>query len=184
MVLSHSTPLEQRRPGDYIALFGTGFGLAAQATARRDCHDPPRRRSQTVPSLFVDGNPVASLSYSGLAPGLVGVDQINFQLPAGTRNGCSVPVLASQTLGSPSVTIGVQAGRGHVQRSADPVLGSDFFEQRGPRRNGNDRRHVQRVVSIRPECPAARAGGYCLRSRLGGECLFTNSRTPFCGSHR
>lgn len=98
-------------PGDYVVLFGTGFGLAAQ--------QPPdgiaagsASSLESVPRLFIDSNPVPSLSYAGLAPSLAGVDQINFQIPASTRNGCSVPVSAAQLLGSPSVTISVQSGRG------------------------------------------------------------------------
>ena len=32
-------------------------------------------------------------AYAALAPGLVGVDQMNFQIPQGTLEGCSVPVV-------------------------------------------------------------------------------------------
>lgn len=98
-------------PGDYIALFGTGFGLAAP--------QPPDGVAasgisplQSAPQLFLDKAPVSSLLYAGLAPSLAGVDQINFQIPSSTRNGCAVAVSAAQTLGSPSLTISVQQGRG------------------------------------------------------------------------
>ena len=63
--------------------------------------------------------PVSPLLYAGLAPSLAGVDQVNFQIPPTTRNGCSVPVSAVETFGSPSVTISVQSGRG--QCSDPPV---------------------------------------------------------------
>jgi uncharacterized protein (TIGR03437 family) len=107
-------------PGDYIALFGTGFGTAAQQPPDGAAPASPSQL-QTAPKIFVDGKSVDSLAYQGLAPGLVGVDQINFQMPASTRNGCSVPVSASQTLGSPSVTISVQDGRGQC---GDPPIQS------------------------------------------------------------
>jgi len=98
-------------PGDYVALFGTGFGLAVQqppdGVAASDASS-----LKSEPGLFIDSNPVSTLLYAGLAPSLAGVDQINFPVPASTRNGCSVPVFAEQILGSPSVTISVQSGRG------------------------------------------------------------------------
>src|SRR5579863_2825298 len=107
-------------PEDYVSLFGTGFGLAAQ--------QPPdgvaasgASSLQSSPTLFIDSKAVPSLSYAGLAPSLAGVDQINFQVPASTRNGCSVPVSATQAFGSPSVTISIQSGRGQC---SDPPIQS------------------------------------------------------------
>ncbi|HXJ37678.1 MAG TPA: hypothetical protein VNH18_00295, partial [Bryobacteraceae bacterium] len=118
--VSRNSPSNSAAPGDYVALFGTGFGLAAQ--------QPPDGVAATgasalrsVPRLFLDSNPVSALQYAGLAPLLAGVDQINFQVPASTRNGCAVPVSASQTLGSPSVTISVQSGGGQC---TDPPIRS------------------------------------------------------------
>lgn len=115
-----NSPGSSAAPGDYVSLFGTGFGLAAQ--------QPPDGVAvagaaplQLVPRLFIDSNPLTSLSYAGLAPTLAGVDQINFQVPASTRNGCSVPVSALQIFGSPSVTISVQSGRGQC---VDPPIQS------------------------------------------------------------
>jgi len=90
-------------PGDYLALYGTGFSTAS------------------TPTVFLDGSPVPSLSYSGPAPGLTGVEQVNFQIPASTRNGCSVPVSVSQVFGSPMVTLAVQNGRG---KCTDPPIQS------------------------------------------------------------
>jgi uncharacterized protein (TIGR03437 family) len=95
--------------GDYISLFGTGFGPAVD--------QPPDGSAggasplQTTPRVFLDGNAVTP-SYAGLAPGLVGVDQINFRVPDTVRNGCSVPLSASQGFGSATVTVSIQRGRG------------------------------------------------------------------------
>jgi uncharacterized protein (TIGR03437 family) len=108
--VSVNSPSDSAAPGDYIALFGTGFGLAAQQPLDGVAASGPSSL-QSAPGLFVDGNRV-STSYTGLAPTLAGMDQINFQVPPTTRNGCSVPVSASQTIGSPMVTISVQRGRG------------------------------------------------------------------------
>jgi len=106
-------------PVDYIALFGTGFGLAASQPQDGTAVDGAANLA-ALPGLFVDSNPVAP-SYAGLAPGLVGVDQINFQLPASTRNGCAVPISASSFFGSAPVTLSVQNGRG---KCTDPPVQS------------------------------------------------------------
>ena len=109
--VSVNTASNSAAPGDYVALYGTGFGFSAT--------QPPDGAAaagaatlQTMPGLTVDENLTASIAYAGLAPTLAGVDQINFQVPAVTRNGCAVPVLASAGLGGPAVTIAVQGGGG------------------------------------------------------------------------
>jgi uncharacterized protein (TIGR03437 family) len=107
-------------PGDYVALYGTGFGFSAT--------QPPDGMAatgaatlQTMPGVTVDQSLTASIAYAGLAPTLAGVDQINFQVPAATRNGCAVPVLASEGLGGPAVTIAVESGGG---KCTDPAIQS------------------------------------------------------------
>ncbi len=58
----------------------------------------------------------ASSSWVGLAPGFVGLDQANFQVPTTTRQGCAVPIQVfyqtrSTALTAP-VTMAIRAGRG------------------------------------------------------------------------
>jgi uncharacterized protein (TIGR03437 family) len=117
-----NSPSNSARPGDYIALYGTGFGLTALSSQQ-----PPDgavasglSSFEYAARLYLDNNFVSPV-YAGLAPSLAGVDQINFQIPAGTRNGCSVPLSAAQTVGfgSPTVTLSVQSGGG--QCSDPPV---------------------------------------------------------------
>ena len=79
--------------GHVIQLFGTGQGSVPGA--------PPDGQPGTGPlptpsnpqillgSAFV---PEANIQYSGLAPALVGVWQINFQVPANAQTGTSVPI--------------------------------------------------------------------------------------------
>jgi uncharacterized protein (TIGR03437 family) len=114
-----NTAMNSAAPGDYIALFGTGFGLAVAQPADGAAATVAATLRQQ-PGVYVDGNLVAS-TYAGLAPGLAGVDQINFQLPASAREGCAVPVSASLFLGSPQVTLSVQKGRG---KCSDPPIQS------------------------------------------------------------
>jgi uncharacterized protein (TIGR03437 family) len=98
-------------PGDFVALYGTGFGFSATQPAD-GMAATGAATLQTAPGLLLDGGLMPTISYAGLAPALAGVDQINFQVPGVTRNGCAVPVLASAGLGGPAVTIAVQNGHG------------------------------------------------------------------------
>jgi uncharacterized protein (TIGR03437 family) len=61
-------------PGEYIALYGTGFGIAGKSM-----------------SAFIDGQP-ATVTWAGRSPGYKGLDQINVQVPEGTHRKMSVPV--------------------------------------------------------------------------------------------
>jgi len=62
-------------PGGIVTLWGTGLGASKTSDVR----------------VEIAGETVAA-SYAGRAPGLPGVDQINFQLPADVYLGCYVPV--------------------------------------------------------------------------------------------
>jgi uncharacterized protein (TIGR03437 family) len=80
--------------GDYIELFGTGQGFVANA--------PPDGQAATGPvptavnpQILLGGAyvPSANITYSGLAPTLVGVWQINFQVPTTVTAGNDVPIV-------------------------------------------------------------------------------------------
>jgi len=118
--VSVNSASDSAAPGDYVALFGTGFGVPLQHVDDGWATAGPLSLG-TTPGVTVDATPVDSLAYAGLAPGFAGLDQINFQVPATIRNGCAVPVTGSQGLGSPKVTISVQNGRGQC---TDPPIQS------------------------------------------------------------
>ncbi len=121
-VSSNSTS-NSAAPGDYITLFGTGFGLPT-ATPADGAAPGVADRLSIEPGLAIDGNDVQGpLPYSGLAPTLPGVDQINFQIPAGTPEGCAVsltPEAGGEFLG-PTLSISVHSGRGQC---VDPPVAS------------------------------------------------------------
>lgn len=103
-------------PGDYISVYGTGFDLV---------YFPPPdgmpalgpQSLITAGGIAIDGIPLIADSYDGLAPGLVGVEQINFQIPPGTREGCAVPI----TAGGLTLSISIHPGRGQC---VDPPIQS------------------------------------------------------------
>jgi hypothetical protein len=61
-------------------------------------------------------------NYKGVAPDLIGVDQVNVQIPAGARAGCSVPVtIYTYPFLSQRATIAIHSGGGDCQ---DPPIQS------------------------------------------------------------
>lgn len=68
-------------PGGLVTLWGTGLGIGS---ATGDV------------TVYVAGTP-AIATFAGPAPGLPGVDQINFELPANPSMGCYVPVTVRST---------------------------------------------------------------------------------------
>jgi uncharacterized protein (TIGR03437 family) len=105
-------------PGQWISVFGTG----GQATIY---FLPPEGAPTPLPvynSLsaafefdFPPPNTLISPSFSGFAPGLVGVNQYNLQIPASVREGCAVPVQLvydSYTNVSQPVTLAIRKGGG------------------------------------------------------------------------
>jgi uncharacterized protein (TIGR03437 family) len=93
--------------GQSISLFLAGMGTVTNPPADGS---PSTGNSLTnaTPTVSI-GGVVATVSYSGLAPGEVGLYQLNFVIPAGTMTGNQVPVLV--TIGNETanlVTIAVQ----------------------------------------------------------------------------
>lgn len=120
-VVSLNSTTQSAAPGDFIALFGTGLGTSNNL--------PPDGSSAANASPFTASgvillgrSSVITPSYAGLAPMLVGVDQINFQIPSDAPQGCNIPLTVDAgDLLSPRVTISINSNRGQC---VDPPLGS------------------------------------------------------------
>ena len=76
------------RPGNAVVLWGTGLG---PVTADEDA-SPVGRNLRDDITIYAGGVAVKPV-YAGRAPGLPGVDQINFYLPEGASDGCFTPLL-------------------------------------------------------------------------------------------
>jgi uncharacterized protein (TIGR03437 family) len=109
---SLNSPSNSAAPGDFIAIFGTGFGQT---------YFPPSdgtpalaaQRLEVAGGFTMNGEAFQPLEYFGLAPDLVGLDQVNFQIPAGMREGCAVPLAISGAYSlSPTVTVSLRASHG------------------------------------------------------------------------
>jgi uncharacterized protein (TIGR03437 family) len=115
-VVSMNLPSNSAQPGDYLAVFGTGFGPPAQPVA--DGTASPVLKLVTGVSARLGNSGSAVITYQGLAPSFAGVDQINMLIPVGTQEGCAIPLTFQGALyPSPTVAASVHTGRG---RCVDP----------------------------------------------------------------
>ncbi len=83
------------RRGEYVSIFCTGLGAVTnQPTSGGPGPSSPLSATTTTPSVTI-GGASATVSFSGLAPGFVGLYQVNSQVPASAPTGNAVPVVVS-----------------------------------------------------------------------------------------
>jgi uncharacterized protein (TIGR03437 family) len=96
--------------GDFLAIYCTGL-VAVNNTPADGApapSSPPLATTLANPSVTIGGMP-AVVSYSGLAPGLVGLYQVNVQVPNNTPTGNAVNLaITVGSLTSNTVTVAVQ----------------------------------------------------------------------------
>ena len=75
-------PTAPAAPGEYIVIYSSGLG-ATDIPVASGAASPsnPVANVADPPVLTLDGNPI-SILFAGLTPGLVGLYQVNFQVPA------------------------------------------------------------------------------------------------------
>jgi uncharacterized protein (TIGR03437 family) len=111
-------------PGDYATLWGTGLG----AISASDAGLPPVGNVGSA-TVYVGNAAASNVTYHGRSPYFAGLDQINFQIPAGVT-GCAVPV-AVQTGGvlgniGNIATIAVSESG---QTCSDSIMGQTLVDQ-------------------------------------------------------
>jgi uncharacterized protein (TIGR03437 family) len=87
------TPSNQAAPGDIIAIWATGLGSVVNPVP--DGNAAGGADQTTVPYTVTIGGVQANVLYAGLAPGFVGLYQVNVQMPAGVPSG-NQPVVIAQ----------------------------------------------------------------------------------------
>jgi uncharacterized protein (TIGR03437 family) len=120
--VSLNSPANAASPGDYISIYGTGNGVVYNWP-----QDGVPAPSKPLAIANIAGGPTfdfvqdneARQYWVGRAPGLIGVDQFNFVVPAGTREGCAVPLQVVNSNISQPVTIAIHEGGGPC---VDPPL--------------------------------------------------------------
>ena len=103
-------------PGQSITIFCTGLGAVTNPPATgAPASSGPLSTTLTTPLVSIDGIP-ANVSFSGLAPGFVGLYQVNAQIPAGVPSGNAIPlVLSIGGVRSNTVTVAIASGGGAGQ---------------------------------------------------------------------
>ena len=81
--------------GEFVLLYCTGLGAVMNQPAAGDVSpSSPPATTVATPTLTLGGNSVP-VSFSGLAPGFVGLYQINFQIPANAASGSAIAIVVS-----------------------------------------------------------------------------------------
>ncbi len=96
--------------GKFVSIYCTGLGAVSNQPATGfAAKADPLSFTSTTPTVTIGGI-VANVSFSGLAPGSVGLYQVNVQVPMGTPAGDAVPVILKiGGVTSNTVTIAVAA---------------------------------------------------------------------------
>jgi uncharacterized protein (TIGR03437 family) len=95
--------------GDYLQIYATGLGpVSNQPQTGAAASGSVLSYAITYPAATIGGVP-ALVSFAGLAPGFVGLYQVNVQVPQGVAAGDAVPVVVSMgATASNTVTISVR----------------------------------------------------------------------------
>ena len=109
-----SQRLPSARPakaGEYLTIYCNGLGAVQPAVASGNAAPatPPLAETTTKPVVTIGGLQ-SDVLFSGLVPGLVGLYQINLQVPTGVTKGNTVPlqIQMGNVTTSAAVTIAIQ----------------------------------------------------------------------------
>ena len=91
--------------GETVQIFCTGLGATQPAVKSGDPAPTaePLARVSIIPAATIGGQ-TARVTFAGLAPGFVGLYQVNVEIPPGLAIGDAVPLILSQG-GVPSNTV-------------------------------------------------------------------------------
>lgn len=101
------TPTNPLHPGDSMTIYLTGMGATTpQVDAGLPAPTSPLAQASIQPTVTLGGASL-NVSYAGLAPGEVGVYQINASVPNGVPQGLTVPLVISQGGGMTEIDVRV-----------------------------------------------------------------------------
>ncbi len=101
--ISLITETSPAAPGEYIVIYVAGMGLTNQTVPSGTASPYPAVPLDT-PTLTLNGTPVTNILFSGLTPTLVGLYQVNLQIPGNAPNG-DLQLVLTQGSGQSNVTI-------------------------------------------------------------------------------
>jgi uncharacterized protein (TIGR03437 family) len=102
---TEARPLER---GEFAFLYAAGLGrVANQPASGNGAPASPLARAQADVRVTLGGLP-CDVPFAGLAPGLVGVYQVNFRVPPNVPAGSQDLVVTAGQAASPAVTVAVR----------------------------------------------------------------------------
>lgn len=121
-------------PGEFVTLFGTGLCCYIPFTPTPDGAPTPLsplfRAGTGGPNFFDFGRAfTGSSTWLGRAPGLIGVDQLNIEIPPSAREGCAVPFQTGFAGVSRPVTLAIRQGGGACVDEAPAGYGEIVWER-------------------------------------------------------
>lgn len=109
MPVTAGVPSRPASVGTVISIFCTGMGATTPAVPSGTAASLTTLSQVNNPATVTIGGVNAPVSFAGLAPGFVGLYQVNAQIPAGVAPGNAVPVIVTQAgVSSNAATIAVQ----------------------------------------------------------------------------
>jgi uncharacterized protein (TIGR03437 family) len=95
--------------GDVVVIYATGLGATVPAAQTgRPAPTSPLAQVTPLPTVTIGGI-AGGVQFAGLTPGLVGLYQLNVQVPSGVTAGAAVPLVITQNgVPSSTVTIGIK----------------------------------------------------------------------------
>jgi len=101
------TPTNPIHRGDTITIYGTGIGDTLPAVEAGVPAPSDPLAAALIPATVTLGGVPLNIRYTGLAPGWVGVYQINASVPISVPEGIEVPLTISQGGASTSLNLRV-----------------------------------------------------------------------------
>ena len=97
------------RRGEFVTIFSTGLGTVTNPPASGAAPAAEQLSTTTTSAAVTIGGITARVSFAGLAPGFVGLYQVNVQVPENTPAGSAVPVvLTIGGISSNTVTMAIE----------------------------------------------------------------------------
>jgi uncharacterized protein (TIGR03437 family) len=102
------TPSNPAQAGETVVVYCTGAGPVDTRQATGEAASAsPLARTRVTPTATLDGEP-AEVLFSGLAPGFVGLNQVNLTLPRSARSGTRDLVLTANGIPSNTVKLAIR----------------------------------------------------------------------------
>jgi uncharacterized protein (TIGR03437 family) len=102
------TPARPLSRGEFIFLYASGLGTVSNAPPDAAGGPASPLAATTADVRVTIGGVPCDVQFSGLAPGLVGVYQVNFRVPQGVASGSQDLVLTANGVAGPTVKIPVE----------------------------------------------------------------------------